>query len=84
MHDEGPSSEDLDRFGDDTARCPDCGAQVWDQAEVCPKCHAYIGGNTTTKMPIESWIHKRWAMLIIIALLIAFGLLWMWSRPAGY
>ena len=84
MRDEGPSSEDLDRFGGDTAHCPDCGAEIWDQAEVCPECHAYIGGNTSTRLPVESWFQRRWAVAIIIALVIAFGLLWLWSRPAGY
>ena len=83
MRDEGPSSEDLDRFGDDTAHCPECGAEIWDQAEVCPKCRAYIGGNTSTRKPIESWMQRRWMLLIIVALLIAFGLMWLLSPPAG-
>lgn len=35
---EGPSAEDLDRFGDEMVRCPHCGKAIYDQAELCPHC----------------------------------------------
>lgn len=44
MHDEDPSDEDVDRFGDDTGWCPDCGREVWDEAWQCPHCGAVIEG----------------------------------------
>lgn len=84
MIDEGPSSEDIDHFDRDTAYCPDCGAEVWDEAEVCPKCHSFIGGQTLTRKPIQKWVDRRMALLVVIALLIAFGFIWLMSLPAGY
>lgn len=35
---EGPSEDDLERFGDEFITCPHCGAKIYDQAEVCPNC----------------------------------------------
>jgi len=83
MIDEGPSSEDIDRFARDTAFCPDCGEEVWDQAEVCPSCHAYLGGKTSSRLPVQEWFQKRWVVVIVLALLIAFMILFMYSRPAA-
>lgn len=80
--DEGPSEEDLRRFGSETAHCPDCGAEVWDSAEVCPKCFAYLGGNTSSKSAAQSWFDRKIFVLIIILLIIGMfigGLIW---RPA--
>jgi len=40
--DEGPSDEDIERFGDVTRTCPECGKQVFDDAAVCYHCgHAF-------------------------------------------
>lgn len=36
--DDGPSAADLERFSDVTRRCPECGTEVYDEAEVCWKC----------------------------------------------
>lgn len=72
MRDDGPSSEDLDRFGDDTAFCPDCGAEIWDQAEICPKCHAYIAGNTSSRPPIERGLQQRWMTIVVVLVLLGF------------
>ena len=35
---QGPSAEDLDRFGSEFTQCPSCGKDIYDQAEVCPHC----------------------------------------------
>ncbi len=40
---EGPSAQDLDRFGDEMDSCPNCGAMIYDQAEMCPQCGWYFG-----------------------------------------
>ena len=40
---EGPSAEDLDRFGSEYRRCASCGASFYDQATVCPSC-GHIAG----------------------------------------
>ena len=75
MYDEGPSPEDIDRFGDDTAYCPECGAEIWDQAEACPECGSYLSGGPSSRQPIESWFQRRWYLLVVIVVLIAFILL---------
>jgi hypothetical protein len=75
MIDEGPSAEDLDRFGGDTGHCPSCGAEIWDQAEVCPECGEYIVGGTRSRPPLEDWFRRRWMLLIIAAVIVAFLLL---------
>lgn len=64
--DEGPSAEDLRRFGGDTAACPDCGAEVWDQADVCPKCFAYLGGDTVRRGRQR---RRTWRTAIILLIL---------------
>lgn len=84
MRDEGPSPDDLERFDRDTAYCPDCGAEMWDQADVCPKCFAYVAGETSSKQPTQRWFHQRTVLLVIIALLAAFALIWLMSMPAGH
>jgi predicted amidophosphoribosyltransferase len=75
MRDEGPSEEDLERLDHDAAYCPACGAEVWDMAEVCPQCQAHLGGNTASRSPLAREWRTRWAVVIAIALVIAF-LLW--------
>ncbi len=42
---DGPSAEDLERFGDEFKTCSACGSQAWDQAEQCPACGAYFEGD---------------------------------------
>jgi len=70
--DEGPSPEDIERFGDETAYCPDCGAEIWDQAEQCPKCRAYLQRGPDRRPPVESWFQNRWTLLVVILTLLAF------------
>jgi hypothetical protein len=77
--DEDPSDDDLRRLDHETAFCPapGCGAEVWDSAEVCPKCHAYIGGNTLSRPPVDHWLRVRprgWFAIVAIILLLA--MLW--------
>jgi hypothetical protein len=74
--DEDPSDEDVEHFSGDTAFCPDCGAEVWDGAEVCPECGAYIADTISTRPPIQQWFRTKWFVLVIIALLIAM-LMWI-------
>ena len=76
MNDEGPSPEDLDRFSGDTAHCPDCGAEIWDQAEFCPECGNHVGGETLSRPPLERWMRHRWLMLVALLALLAF-VLWV-------
>jgi len=64
--DEHPSSEDLERFGGDTALCPECGAEVWDEADVCPKCFAYLGGDTFRRSRIPPAV-RMWIIIALVA-----------------
>jgi len=34
----GPNAEDLDRFGSEFTPCPNCGKDIYDQAEICQHC----------------------------------------------
>jgi hypothetical protein len=72
--DEGPSEDDIERFGDDSpvadARCPDCGAAVWSEADVCPKCFSYLAGSAPAA-PRGGMFAKHWKAIIIWALIIA-------------
>jgi hypothetical protein len=72
MIDEDPSPQDLERFGRDTAYCPLCGAEIWDQAELCPSCGGHVGGETTGRPPLEAWLRRRWLLLVVVAALVAF------------
>jgi hypothetical protein len=43
---DGHAERDRQRFASDTAFCPECGAEVYDAADVCPKCFTWINGET--------------------------------------
>lgn len=77
MTDEGPSLEDLRRFGGDTAFCPECGEEIWDQAEFCPKCRSYLAGDVSPKHPQAREFQKKFLTLIAIIVLIGFLLLFV-------
>ena len=77
VDDLGPSEADLERFGDDgdheqLGYCPDCGAECWDEAECCPDCHAQIGGRVLGKPKVEHDLQRRFTVIVIVAVLIAF------------
>ncbi|MHC4946941.1 MAG: hypothetical protein ACYTG1_01575 [Planctomycetota bacterium] len=72
MVDEGPGPEDLARFGAETAHCPDCGAEIWDQADICPECRAWLGDGTARHAPDEAWWRQRWVAVTAIVTLVGF------------
>lgn len=67
---EGPSAEDLERFGSQFRSCPACGAEVYDQAEVCPECLAPMSATRSQGLP-------TWAILAACAVLVTFVLFWV-------
>jgi uncharacterized membrane protein YvbJ len=75
MPDEGPSPEDIARFGGDdrTGYCPHCGSEVWDDAERCPKCGQWITGGARSRPPLEEYARRR--MFIIVTVLTLMGFL---------
>lgn len=50
---EGPSEADLDRFGDESVTCPNCGADYYDQLDACPHCATEPGAG---KPPMAGWL----------------------------
>lgn len=71
MIDEGPSQDDIDRFSRETARCPECGREVYDDLPRCPHCQSWL----LDRSPAAGI--KRWHQWVIgiIALLVLLGLL---------
>jgi len=74
LPDDGPSPADLDRFGDDTGYCPECGAEVYDQAPACPACGTFIEGRILSRPPVEHDLRKRIILVIVLLTLAAFVL----------
>ncbi|MCH2135627.1 MAG: zinc ribbon domain-containing protein [Phycisphaerales bacterium] len=75
--DEGPSEADLDRFGDDDNAggfCPDCGAEVWDQAEFCQTCGGQIGGRVLGRPKVEHDLQRRLTVVVVVLVLVGFVL----------
>lgn len=64
LDDEGPSAEDLDRFGDEFVSCPNCGKAIYDQSEICPYC-----GNAVTAEESGS---KLWVVVVAALVVVAF------------
>ncbi len=62
---EGPSRADLERFGDEFRACPECGADVYDQAEICPRCGYAFEHRSTAPV---------WVLVVAIFVLITFVL----------
>ena len=72
--DEGPSDEDLRRFADGDSFCPECGAEIHDLADVCPKCYAYVAGETSRFRPVERDLRSRFiAVTVVVLILVLLG-----------
>jgi hypothetical protein len=70
---EGPSPEDLERFGGDAGGvCPKCGGEVSDLAELCPHCGVWMTGGPQHEHPEVTAFRKRMIALIAGATVIAF------------
>jgi uncharacterized protein (DUF983 family) len=69
--DEAPSEEDLERFGDVTQKCPQCGTELYDDVEVCWKCgHALLSG-PTTRTPAALIVVLIVVGVVILALVVS-------------
>lgn len=69
---DGPSAEDLDRFGDETRTCPHCGSEVWDQAKDCHVCGEEIDAPPKGQPPLPMW---AWITLFVVLMLLLFWVL---------
>ena len=58
----------------DTAYCPECGAEIYDAADICPKCFAWIDGDTSRHAPRRKRAAVRWTTLVVWILIIAMAL----------
>ena len=68
--DDGPSAEDIERFGGETRTCPECGKEVFDDSAVCYHCgHAFEG--TAEGAPDKT---KTWVLVVVIVMVAAFVL----------
>ena len=65
---DGPSADDLDRFGDEMMRCSSSGREVYDQAEICPICGGPVHGASKT---------PRWTIGIVVLLVVVIALFWV-------
>jgi hypothetical protein len=71
---EAPDEADQDSHDDpETVRCPFCGREVVEEADLCPRCGNFIGGDDRTTRT-----HSRWIVVTAVVLLAAtaLGLTW--------
>lgn len=66
--DEGPDEADIARFGSETVPCPECGAEVYDEAEWCHKCGRVMADPAAAKGA------KPWVLLTVAGLVAAIAL----------
>ncbi|MEM7755843.1 MAG: hypothetical protein AAF297_09440 [Planctomycetota bacterium] len=62
---EGPSADDLDRFGDESIKCWKCGADYYDQLDACPHCNAEPG-KAGSGMPAWMWVVAAGGMVAFL------------------
>ncbi len=65
--DEGPSREDIERFGDQTRTCPECRKDVFDDSAVCYHC-----GHVFERTSAGSGGSKPWVIAVAALIVIAF------------
>lgn len=56
------------------AYCPDCGAKIWDQADICPKCFSYLAGHTSRFPPRVAKRRGALRRAVVVALILAIAL----------
>jgi hypothetical protein len=56
-----------DGWESETEPCPDCGAQVYEDADRCSKCGRYVSRSDRTGLPL---LFKIVAILLVLGMLI--------------
>ena len=69
--DDAPDGDGFESERPETAFCPECGAEIYDAADVCPKCFAWIDGDTTRHAPHGRRRSERFVKFVVWALIIA-------------
>jgi hypothetical protein len=68
LTDEGPLECDLEELGGDdgheTAPCPNCGTEIYDDSPRCPVCGEYIVATVGAAHPLTWW----WMLIAAVAL----------------
>lgn len=67
--DDGPSPDDLERFGDVTRPCPSCGKYISDQAQQCHWCGDWV--TAPREMVRMSTLNKIIVALLIVVFVLA-------------
>ena len=64
--------DDLDRFAGEIGYCPDCGAEIWDEAWQCPHCHAVVEGRVARDRPdpVGSSVARRSVIALVVIIVI--------------
>jgi hypothetical protein len=66
-----PLPEDVERFGDVTMTCPQCGATLYDDVALCYNCGRAVGPGTERKgAPL-------WAVLVAVAVVLGIVLVYV-------
>lgn len=67
--DDGPSEEDKARFSEPVIRqCPDCGHAVIEDADICPKCHAFLWENPEAQFGSKG--RPWWGIFILLTVVL--------------
>jgi len=69
--DELPSEEDVERFADVTASCPNCGAELHDDVALCWSCGHALMDERPAK-GFRAWVPLI-ALIVIGAIVVAFA-----------
>ena len=65
--DEYPDEDDLDDETSETLPCPECGAEVYEDAVRCPACGSYVTFDTQPRSGRHAW----WIVVGLLAALLA-------------
>ena len=60
--------DDTDDAGETTAPCPNCGRQIYDDAEQCPHCGYYITEEESSHTSKPWWVMAGFAVCFAIVL----------------
>jgi hypothetical protein len=66
--DDPHDAADRARFSSEKGFCPECGEEIYDAADICPKCFSWIDGATHRRRTRLSMGFRK---LVVTALLVA-------------